>query len=999
VGNSPEPYVGPRPFHRDDEHIFFGREREANELLSLIIAHPVVLIYAQSGAGKTSLLNAKVTPLLEERHSEVFGLARVSGELPQDIKSADVMNIYVFNTLLSLQRDSPDPGAITRLTLTEFFKSRPHVPRVDGISSRRIIIFDQFEEIFTTSPDRWHDRTDFFDNVGAALEADTRLRVVFAMREEYIASMDPFAITLPEKLRTRFRLERLREEAALQAVKRPLADTGRRFAPGAAEKLVKNLLRVPIKSTTGTIDISGEYVEPVQLQVVCQKLWQSLPLNVEIIDDTYIENYGDVDKALSTYYEDCIRHVAADKRGKEGELRRWFGKILITSDGTRGTVYKDVKTTGGLPNNIVEMLENMRLVRTELRGGAPWYELTHDRFIGPILRSNQDWFNEHEKGVVISQKLEARSEEWALTRSEKSNYGLLTGPELAEAKEWLESPDAEEIGVSNTLREFVQTSNAEAERERAEKQSRIAKGLRQQRAFLAIILIIAVSLAIFAVYSQIQESRARKQADNAKLIERGKLAEALSNRRGNEFDGLVLGLKAIDVRSGDGPPVEAIQGLRKAIAVVGNTIWLRRVSTPVEKVEFSLDGGRVLTSSKDKVCVSESITGELIFTKEITPGASWKSVGLSPNGKTVFTIEALSQGQPRQAGEGQDKSDQSVPIEKNKYVTRIWDIQTQKLLEIYPTGLSDTDMLIFSKNGGRILTYSSDNKLRVFDANTGKLIVTIPVLEIDIGQLRFSPQGTRIVTVTKRGVAELWNVLTGKRITQLLQVDPGSYVLQEFSNDDSHILVGKYAFSGNPSASIWNAKDGKKLLTLRVSESSLRAGIISSDERRIILYTGSYDSPIIKALIYDESTGNLLEEKALGTTDFINYHAFFSLSKDGLVGIENPYIKDPRLRYYLTRYRESRNGENKTSVIFLWKFFSEEKHNLITGYPTRFRYVSAAPNLERIATISEDEMVQIWEVNNTPHDTNSLSVSQLRGLACDQLRYQDEFKEVVGLCR
>src|SRR5271165_1596675 len=109
LDNHVEPYVGPRPFTKDDQSIFFGRDREASELISLIIAHPVVLLYAQSGAGKTSLLNARIIPGLEMRGSQVFGAARVSGELPSGLKAQDVANIYVFNALLTLHTSAADP--------------------------------------------------------------------------------------------------------------------------------------------------------------------------------------------------------------------------------------------------------------------------------------------------------------------------------------------------------------------------------------------------------------------------------------------------------------------------------------------------------------------------------------------------------------------------------------------------------------------------------------------------------------------------------------------------------------------------------------------------------------------------------------------------------------------------------------------------------------------------------------------------------------------------
>jgi hypothetical protein len=41
------PYVGPRPYERPDRHNFFGRDREARELGTLIGAEREVLFYAQ----------------------------------------------------------------------------------------------------------------------------------------------------------------------------------------------------------------------------------------------------------------------------------------------------------------------------------------------------------------------------------------------------------------------------------------------------------------------------------------------------------------------------------------------------------------------------------------------------------------------------------------------------------------------------------------------------------------------------------------------------------------------------------------------------------------------------------------------------------------------------------------------------------------------------------------------------------------------------------------
>jgi hypothetical protein len=76
------PYPGPRPFTSEKYHIFAGRDHEISELSSLIISHPAVLLYAQSGAGKTSLLHAGLAPTLNEKGVKLLPVARVGIPVP-----------------------------------------------------------------------------------------------------------------------------------------------------------------------------------------------------------------------------------------------------------------------------------------------------------------------------------------------------------------------------------------------------------------------------------------------------------------------------------------------------------------------------------------------------------------------------------------------------------------------------------------------------------------------------------------------------------------------------------------------------------------------------------------------------------------------------------------------------------------------------------------------------------------------------------------------------
>ena len=127
-----EPYIGPRPFERSEQDRFFGRERAAQDLLSRVIAHPVVLFYAQSGAGKTSLLNARLVPLLEAEGFEVFPPARIRSAIDQNDMPAAIDNIYVFNALSWWSTTQSRMASLARMSLSGYLGERSPAFDSDG---------------------------------------------------------------------------------------------------------------------------------------------------------------------------------------------------------------------------------------------------------------------------------------------------------------------------------------------------------------------------------------------------------------------------------------------------------------------------------------------------------------------------------------------------------------------------------------------------------------------------------------------------------------------------------------------------------------------------------------------------------------------------------------------------------------------------------------------------------------------------------------------------
>ena len=392
------PYVGPRTFERSDFNLFFGREKEAKSLYAHVVSEPVVLFHAPSGAGKSSLIQAKLIPELEKADFTILPVGRVSGTLPKEVPT--VPNIFVFNLLLSLTRHQesvPDLDTLAQTSLVDFLADHRQTLQQThpDKSPTQVLILDQFEEIITTHLDHWHEREEFFYQLGQAVAQDSFLWVLLSVREDYVAALSPYAPFIPNRLKIRFYMQGLNVTAARHAIEEPARQHGRTFAPGVADNLIENLRK--LQSPDSLIQHKSQFVEPVQLQIVCRQLWQNLQDNpTDTITHNDIATLGTidtaVDNALIQFYEQAITNVPPELPLSQLFLRDWFQRQIITESKTRGTVHM-AETTAGLDNRIVTYLQKCFLLRSELRAGASWFELIHDRFVNPVLRANQQWLD------------------------------------------------------------------------------------------------------------------------------------------------------------------------------------------------------------------------------------------------------------------------------------------------------------------------------------------------------------------------------------------------------------------------------------------------------------------------------------------------------------------------------------------------------------------------------------------------------------------------------
>ncbi len=516
------PYVGPRPYKREDQENFYGRTREARDLRSLLLAERVVLFYAPSGAGKSSLLNANIIPDLEDEDFNVLPIARVGSTLPNGITYNEVENVFAFSVLLTLAQGQEAPRALLDHTLASFLKASdvtaPSSRKIDAPEEKRLplLILDQFEELFTTHRGRWQDAEGFFKQVREALDQIPELGVLFAMREDYVAEVEPHAAILPRRMRARFRMERLGYRAALQAIKKPAGRQGIRFEVGAAEYLADNLRQIKVRRVlpSGEIqedEVPGPYVEPVQLQVVCYQLWENLPEQEDrVIQKEEIAQYGDIDRALIDFYEGALAHATRESGVSNRHLRRWFSEHLITRMGTRGLALRGAEMTAGLPNAAVDALDAHHLIRAEVRAGARWYELAHDRLVDPVLQSNRAWEAARETPLRVTAR------EWAKTESQVLLY---KGEELQRAWQAFEEKEQRDEAESYE-REFLEASqraeDARLEQARLEVKARARKRrLLIGGGLIGVTVLIVVSLLAWVAIQASKSTYTIKQSIEA----------------------------------------------------------------------------------------------------------------------------------------------------------------------------------------------------------------------------------------------------------------------------------------------------------------------------------------------------------------------------------------------------------------------------------------------------------------------------------------------------
>ena len=335
-------YPGTRPFETDEKELFFGRSNDSQSLYQQIFNEKTVLLYAKSGLGKSSLINAGLLPLLQQEHDFEIIQIRFGNynaqlneyETPIQKVIAAISQTITHNSSITLSYlDKIIPNENSLWYRLKQLQHPDHDPTF-------LFIFDQFEELLTYPEDDVSDFKKQFSallftnvpsNVRTALETklnsdpgvltkDERSRLntpfttktLFSIRSDRMSDLNRIADYFPNILKTYFELKPLTRQQAKEAIVMPAQQTTHEFvSPPFTFKasLVDKII-------SALEDKQARTLELFQLQMVCRFAEDLIVQHKNIRDGEVSEHdLGDIDpfllKTIEGCWKICPKHFTA----------------------------------------------------------------------------------------------------------------------------------------------------------------------------------------------------------------------------------------------------------------------------------------------------------------------------------------------------------------------------------------------------------------------------------------------------------------------------------------------------------------------------------------------------------------------------------------------------------------------------------------------------------------------------------------------------------------
>jgi formylglycine-generating enzyme required for sulfatase activity len=396
-------YAGISPYMSEQKNVFFGRNKDIEELYEKLLLEKQVLLYSKSGIGKSSLVNAGVIPKLTESNEYLPIKIRFGAYNEKDFVSPLTKIIHELkNQGVDLEQLSvlEEIGAAEHPTLWFYFKKLQLIDE----QIRPLLIFDQFEEIFTYPESEIEDFKiqlseilkpgvpAYFVNLFAKVRSQNRdlmnrqtmtilnknvnIKSLYIIRSDRLSELNSLRDKIPDIQKSFYELLPLNNDQARDAIESPARAEGD-FESGKFEYEEAAITKILTYLTNNFT----QKVETTQLQIICHRIENKMIAKGGNLVHT--EDIPDFKNIFYDFYSQAIedvssKHQANARKLIEDELIRDGRRISL--DGRICTDY--------LPEEEIRKLVNNHLLRAERNTvGGFSYELSHDTLVEPIFEA------------------------------------------------------------------------------------------------------------------------------------------------------------------------------------------------------------------------------------------------------------------------------------------------------------------------------------------------------------------------------------------------------------------------------------------------------------------------------------------------------------------------------------------------------------------------------------------------------------------------------------
>ena len=452
-------------YTREDREIFFGRDREIEEMYQKVFESKILLVYGISGTGKTSLIDCGLANKFQDSDWLPITVRRGANIIDSFIKELD-------KAAISKVKIDPGKGKILKALQSIYLD---HFKPI-------YLIFDQFEELFIFGEPE--EREEFITKIKAIVESDIQCRFIFSIREEYLASATEFELTIKDFLVNRMRVEKMTRQHAVEVIEGPCRVNGIQVEEGFSDKLLDKL------------NPHGKNIELTYLQVFLDKIFKQGAGSREegvMFSKRMLEEVGDVSDLLGSFLEEQINELDDPDTGLV------VLKAFVSMQGTKKQIgeeeISDFAQTLGKPidnGTLRELLQNfvnLRLLRDKDENDN--YELRHDSLAVKIF----------EKITLVEKEL-LEIKDFIINAFQNFER---RGVYLNEADLKYIGPYEDKLFLKRQLEDFISDSKREIEKAKRRRRNIIA----------AAAIALLVIFAGFTVWAMTERKKAVRQTDIA----------------------------------------------------------------------------------------------------------------------------------------------------------------------------------------------------------------------------------------------------------------------------------------------------------------------------------------------------------------------------------------------------------------------------------------------------------------------------------------------------